>query len=312
MRIQLLPLAAITLVLASSLTSAQGCGGWAQPTNCNGVSVQNCSDCGNATGTICVPSPPPWNNGFICCDGCQCTCGGTYPNQCFQAYYCGGLNNPPQCFPCPPPPPASRDAAAVSDSFRVARFHPSAEGHCRGPPVTVGTYRYDTCYNSSTSVAPLTTRYSRMNAPARGPSEATCATIALYEPSDANCTGGHERVALNISFPCGVCQKDRDPTVGRFFWQCDLEARYVLRKVKCNDDCSVCGVETPIGLSGCVPVGGTWGSLAVKALFPCRYVQATTYDGASCDGTPEPTSRIICGRCERVRVSAVELQEFQC
>lgn len=185
-------------------------------------------------------------------------------------------------------------SAPRASGFEVEYFY---EGRGCSGPNTSFTMPYDKCM----SPGPHPKNNATGITFTRGADNATCATITLYDGNTSDCSGGSKNVLLDMSFPCGICQHDEDPTVGRFIWTCNREAAYVVRYVQCNHDCSQCAVKTPIGLSGCVPVGGLWGSLKVSSLFACDYVQAQEFTGG--DNTTGmcaqamPRFRPVCGMC---------------
>lgn len=196
---------------------------------------------------------------------------------------------------------ASKTLSDDDDKSFVAVYYPQGM-NCTGLPLQTSNMSFNQCYSGQTENSKRTTSVMYYPAPKSMQNGATCATINLYESNVSSCNGA---LKLRMSFPCGVCQHDADPVVGRYIWECHNEAKYVVRKVKCNQDCSACGVETPIGLSGCVPVGGLWGSLGLEELFKCRFIQQQDFVGNTSSSTSkclrsdaQPLWRPICNRCE--------------
>jgi hypothetical protein len=166
------------------------------------------------------------------------------------------------------------------------QYYPQGNGDCLGPANT-STYALNKCYAGKGNSTESGFEYTD------GALNATCFTIDLFPPKETGCDGQPNYIYTG---PCGVCQHDGDPTVGRYIWKCDPEAEYALRHVGCNQDCSVCNITTPIGKTGCVAVGGSIGSLRLLKLYPCSYITSTEYIDGSC-AVAKPRWRPVCGHC---------------
>lgn len=179
-------------------------------------------------------------------------------------------------------------AAAHSADQITAEFYQNSS--CTGTPYKV-PYTLGQCYNGGYNHTGVV--YSDKT------DNATCFTISLFPPNDDKCRSRGVNTS-RYQGACGVCTHDPDPTVARYIWECHPEQEYVVRRVQCNEDCSYCGVKTIIGKSGCVPVGGTVGSLRFDELFACSYVAKRIYysNATTVCAQSTPRSYAACGECD--------------